>query len=89
MNEDSFFKLHIKKLYFISMTVLSLILCLISRSSFLILSLLLFIDDTISFFKPNYIPKIYEKSLYIKGLFLGIFLSFIIENKDAFLSYFI
>ncbi|WP_179632105.1 hypothetical protein [Clostridium peptidivorans] len=89
MNEDSFLKVHLKKIYFISITVLTLVLCLISKSESLIFFLLLVIDGIISFSNPNYTTKIYEKPLYIKGVLLGIFLSFIIENKDAFLSYFI
>lgn len=89
MNEDSFFKVHLKKIYFISITVITLVSCLINKSSFLVFFLLLVVDGIISFINPNCNTKIYEISLYIKGVLLGIFLSFIIENKDAFLSYFI
>lgn len=89
MDEHSFFKVHIKKIYFIAITVISLVTCLISKSASLIFFVVTAVDDIISFINPSYSTKIYEKSLYIKGVFLGILLGFIIENKDAFLSYFL
>lgn len=85
----SFFKVHVKKIYFVIITLLSLILCLVSKGACIILSIVSFIEDTVCILSPNYTRKLYEKDLYIKAFLLGILLGFFVENRDAILNYFI
>ncbi|MPM96475.1 hypothetical protein SDC9_143638 [bioreactor metagenome] len=89
IKENSFFKVHLKKIYFIIITLLALALCLISKSACAILFIVSFADDAIYIISPDYTKKIYEKDLYIKAALLGTLLGFIVENKEAFSSYFI